>query len=185
MLLNHVWYPHSWSSVIDVMMLELWSLFCDLPMMSYLRLGGHTGLIHWVLPLLMRHQACKQTHNFCLQLLLIAARCFLWTHNSGYLHLSKLKYTDIKKQQESTNSSHVCVDNEFSSLKLTHSQIRYTVLYMALSTYSSASEIFVLSCCVTTLRGISGKAQYIRPWFSNTTTGHKLFFSVTLTSNAG
>jgi len=90
-----------------------------------------------------------------------------------------------KIQQESRNSGHVCLDNEFPSFQLTHSQIRYTVLYMALSTYSSASEIFVLSCCVTTSCGISGKAQYIRPWFSNTTTGHKLFFSVTLTSNAG
>jgi len=83
------------------------------------------------------------------------------------------------------NSGHVCVDNELSTLQLTHTQIRYTVLYMALSTYSSASEIFVLSCCVTTSCGISGKAQYIRPWFSNTTIGHKLFFSVTLTSNVG
>jgi len=94
--INQVWYPHSWSSVIDIMMLELYSLCCDLPTMSYLRLEGHTGPIHWVLPLLMRHQACKQMHNFCLQLLLIAARCFLCIHNSGYLHLPKLKCTDIK-----------------------------------------------------------------------------------------
>lgn len=87
----------------------------------------------------MRHQAWKQMQNFGLQLLLAAARCFLCIQHSGYLHLPKLQYKDIKNKKVWTVA--MCLDNEFLAITINtlsnkvHSIVHGTV-YLQLSKWN-------------------------------------------------